>query len=129
MTGDEDSATLKLDENGEPFRHDTVYHESRTVLQQARMAKKMTQAQHTTNIRKSAINNEYESGKAIPNDTIVTATDLEKKFPFTRAVSISGKTNDGRTLTTTTTTVLTLGTSRVQSMRETVPQQPQFRFC
>ena len=63
------------------FRDDTVYHEFRTVLQPARMAKKMTQAQFTTNIRKSVINNEYEPGKTIPNDTTLTATDLGEEVP------------------------------------------------
>ena len=49
------------------------YHEFRTALQQAQL---------TTIIKKTAISNEYEFGNAIPNDTIVTATDLGKKFPF-----------------------------------------------
>ena len=71
------------------LRDGTVYHEFRTVLQPARMTKKMTQAQITTNNRKSVINNEHEPGKTIPNDTILTATDLEKKFRFTGAVSNS----------------------------------------
>ena len=116
MTGDEDSGTLKmLHENSETFMQDTMYHEFRTILQQVRMVKKMTQAQLTTNIRKSAINSEYVSGNAILNDTIFTATDLAK-FPLTWAANISGRINDGRKLTTTT--AMTLRTSRVQSKRE-----------
>ena len=71
----------------------------------------MTQAQFTTN-RKSVINNEHELGKTIPNDTILTATDLEKKFRFTGAVSNSGKIDDGRKLRTST--VMILRTPRVQ---------------
>ena len=71
----------KLDENNETFRHDTVSHESRTVVHQARMTKNMTQTQLTTTMREQrAITNEYESGKATPNDTILTAADLEKFF-------------------------------------------------
>jgi len=63
----------KLDENNETFRHETVSHEFRTALQQARMAKKMTQAQLATAIsEKGAIINEYESGKAIPNGAIIS---------------------------------------------------------
>ena len=34
----------------------------------------------TTTIRKSAIINEHVSGKAIPNGTLLTATDLENFF-------------------------------------------------
>ena len=59
-----------LDENNEIFKHDTV------CTTHARMAKKVTQAQLTTTIRKSAIIKEYDSGKAAPNATILTATDL-----------------------------------------------------
>ena len=49
----------------------------------ARMAKKVTQAQLTTTIRKSAIIIiiiEYDSGKATPDATFLTATDSEKFF-------------------------------------------------
>eukprot|EP00438_Fugacium_kawagutii_P001231 Skav223427 [mRNA] locus=scaffold350:447179:451129:+ [translate_table: standard] len=55
----------KLDENGETFRHATVSHEFKTALQQARLAKKMTQASLATAINeKASVINEYESGKA-----------------------------------------------------------------
>ena len=74
----------------------------------------MTQAQFTTNNRKSVINNEYESGKTITNDTIPTATDLEKKFQFPRSVSNSGKIDDGRKLTTSR--AMILRTRRMQSL-------------
>merc|ERR1712045_815726 len=55
----------KLDENSDTFRHATVSHEFKTALQQARLAKKLTQSQLATAI------NEYESGKAIPNGAII----------------------------------------------------------
>eukprot|EP00930_Biecheleria_cincta_P101901 TRINITY_DN93552_c0_g1_i1.p1 TRINITY_DN93552_c0_g1~~TRINITY_DN93552_c0_g1_i1.p1 ORF type:complete len:146 (-),score=27.55 TRINITY_DN93552_c0_g1_i1:68-505(-) len=62
----------KLDENGETFRHATVSHEFKQALQQARLAKKMTQAALATAIcEKGSVINEYESGKAIPNGAII----------------------------------------------------------
>ncbi|CAE7441018.1 MBF1B [Symbiodinium sp. CCMP2592] len=62
----------KLDENGETFRHATVSHEFKTALQQARIAKKMTQTALATAINeKGSVINEYESGKAIPNGAII----------------------------------------------------------
>ena len=48
-------------------------HEFRTAQQQV---KKMTQAR----AKGSAIINEYESDKTIPNEAILTATDVEKSF-------------------------------------------------
>merc|ERR1712072_721113 len=62
----------KLDENTETFRHDTVSHDFKMALQQARLAKKMTQAQLAQQINeKGTVINEYESGKAIPNGAII----------------------------------------------------------
>mmetsp|Transcript_5129 Transcript_5129/g.9603 ORF Transcript_5129/g.9603 Transcript_5129/m.9603 type:complete len:145 (+) Transcript_5129:102-536(+) len=62
----------KLDENTETFRHETVSHDFRLSLQQARLAKKMTQAALATAINeKGGVINEYESGKAIPNGAII----------------------------------------------------------
>merc|ERR1712039_51869 len=62
----------KLDENGETFRHATVSHDFKMALQQARLAKKMSQAQLATAINeKGTVINEYESGKAIPNGAII----------------------------------------------------------
>merc|ERR1712154_267491 len=62
----------KLDENSETFRHATVSHDFKMALQQARIAKKMTQAQLATAIaEKCSVINEYESGKAIPNGAII----------------------------------------------------------
>jgi len=62
----------KLDENAVTFRHATVSHEFKLALQQARLAKKMTQAQLATAINeKGSVINEYETGKAIPNGAII----------------------------------------------------------
>jgi len=62
----------KLDENTEAFRHATFSHEFTLALQQARLAKKMTQAQLATAINeKGSVINEYEAGKAIPNGAII----------------------------------------------------------
>ena len=95
-----------------------------TVLQPARLAKKMTQPQFTTNIRKSVINNEYEPGKTIPNDTILTATDLDKKFRFTKAVSNRGKFDDGKKLMTSTPMI-----SRTQKVQSLENQSTRKRWC
>jgi putative transcription factor len=63
---------VKLDENTETFRHDTVSHDFKMALQQARLAKKMSQAALATAINeKGSVINEYESGKAIPNGQII----------------------------------------------------------
>merc|ERR1712066_754825 len=62
----------KLDENQETFRHDTVSHDFKMALQQARLAKKMSQAALATAINeKGTVINEYESGRAIPNGAII----------------------------------------------------------
>ena len=66
------SNAKKLDEKTEAGRHETVSHDFKIALQQARMAKKMTQAQLATAINeKQSVINEYESGKAIPNGAII----------------------------------------------------------
>eukprot|EP00927_Polykrikos_kofoidii_P031133 TRINITY_DN2679_c0_g1_i1.p2 TRINITY_DN2679_c0_g1~~TRINITY_DN2679_c0_g1_i1.p2 ORF type:complete len:164 (-),score=23.61 TRINITY_DN2679_c0_g1_i1:77-508(-) len=62
----------KLDENTDTFKHDTVSHDFKMALQQARLAKKMTQKQLASSINeKDSVINEYESGKAIPNGPII----------------------------------------------------------
>merc|ERR1712050_23055 len=62
----------KLDENTATFRHDTVSHDFKMALQQARLAKKMSQAVLAQQINeKGTVINEYESGKAIPNGAII----------------------------------------------------------
>merc|ERR1711865_1123230 len=63
---------VKLDENTETFKHETVSHDFKMALQQARLAKKMSQAALATAINeKGTVINEYESGKAIPNGAII----------------------------------------------------------
>lgn len=62
----------KLDEHGENFKHETVSHDFKMALQQARLAKKMSQAALASAINeKQTVVNEYESGKAIPNGAIL----------------------------------------------------------
>lgn len=66
------ATAAKLDENGATFRHATVSHEFKQALQQARLAKKVTQAALATAINeKQTVINEYESGKAIPKGDII----------------------------------------------------------
>mmetsp|Transcript_26869 Transcript_26869/g.73903 ORF Transcript_26869/g.73903 Transcript_26869/m.73903 type:complete len:144 (-) Transcript_26869:229-660(-) len=62
----------KLDENPETFKHNTVSHDFKIALMQARNAKKMSQAALAAAINeKGSVINEYESGKAIPNGAII----------------------------------------------------------
>merc|ERR1712232_368254 len=62
----------KLDEHTETFKHDTVGNEFKKALMQARLAKKMSQAQLATAINeKPTVINEYEGGKAIPKGDII----------------------------------------------------------
>mmetsp|Transcript_104837 Transcript_104837/g.146148 ORF Transcript_104837/g.146148 Transcript_104837/m.146148 type:complete len:141 (-) Transcript_104837:41-463(-) len=66
------SNAKRLDENTDTFRHETVTHDFKIALQQARLAKKMTQAQLANSINeKQSVINDYESGKAIPNGAII----------------------------------------------------------
>merc|ERR1711918_266715 len=62
----------KLDENTDTFRHETVSHDFKIALQQARLARKMSQAELAQQINeKGSVINEYEGGKAIPNGAII----------------------------------------------------------
>ena len=62
----------KLDEHAETFRHQTVSHDFKLALQQARLAKQWTQAQLAASINeKASVVNDYESGRAIPNGVVV----------------------------------------------------------
>merc|ERR1712061_224999 len=62
----------KLDENTETFRHATVSHDFKMALQQARLAKKMSQAALATAVNeKGSVINDYEAGKTIPNGAII----------------------------------------------------------
>mmetsp|Transcript_30631 Transcript_30631/g.46246 ORF Transcript_30631/g.46246 Transcript_30631/m.46246 type:complete len:150 (-) Transcript_30631:245-694(-) len=66
------SSARKLEEQTEAFKHDTVSHDFKMALQQARLAKKLTQAQLAAQVNeRSAVINDYESGKAIPNGAII----------------------------------------------------------
>lgn len=61
----------KLENETEVFEHEKVSTELKKQIQQARLAKKLTQAQLGQLINeKPQIINEYESGKAIPNPQV-----------------------------------------------------------
>ncbi|RWR86469.1 Helix-turn-helix type 3 [Cinnamomum micranthum f. kanehirae] len=65
--------TRKLDDETENLAHDRVPTELRKNIQQARMDKKLTQSQLGQLINeKPQVIQEYESGKAIPNQQIIT---------------------------------------------------------
>merc|ERR1712187_176147 len=69
----------KLDQHEETFKHDTVSHDFKMALQQARLAKKISQATLAQAINeKGSVVNDYESGKAIPNGAIIQK--LNKSF-------------------------------------------------
>lgn len=62
----------KLDEHAETFRHQAVSHDFKLALQQARLAKKWTQAELAAAVNeKASVVNEYESGRAIPHGAVV----------------------------------------------------------
>ncbi|CAI8048872.1 Endothelial differentiation-related factor 1 [Geodia barretti] len=64
--------TAKLDRETEQLRHDTVTLSLSRALQQARVAKTWSQKDLATRINeKPQVVNEYESGKAIPNQQII----------------------------------------------------------
>ncbi|GAB4813209.1 hypothetical protein N2152v2_000255 [Parachlorella kessleri] len=63
----------KLEQETEVFEHEHVSTELKKQIQQARIAKKLTQAQLAQLINeKPQIINEYENGKAIPNPQILS---------------------------------------------------------
>jgi len=65
--------TAKLDRETEELRHETVSLDLTKVIQQARQAKGWSQKEFATKINeKPQVVNEYESGKAIPNNQILT---------------------------------------------------------
>ena len=65
--------TKKLDEDTENVAHDRVPTELKKAIMQARMEKKLTQAQLAQMINeKPRVIQEYESGKAIPNQQIMS---------------------------------------------------------
>nr|ACU45076.1 multiprotein bridging factor type 1 [Pfiesteria piscicida] len=69
----EPSAARKLEEQTEAFRHATVSHDFKMALQQARLAKGLSQSQLASQVNERAsVINEYEGGKAIPGGSIVS---------------------------------------------------------
>ncbi|KAK6132479.1 hypothetical protein DH2020_033702 [Rehmannia glutinosa] len=65
--------TRKLDEDTENLAHEKVPTELKKAIMQARMDKKLTQAQLAQMINeKPQVIQEYESGKAIPNQQIIS---------------------------------------------------------
>uniref|UniRef100_A0A5B7C0M7 Putative multiprotein-bridging factor 1a-like n=1 Tax=Davidia involucrata TaxID=16924 RepID=A0A5B7C0M7_DAVIN len=65
--------TRKLDEDTENLVHEKVPTELKKSIMQGRMDKKLTQAQLAQMINeKPQVIQEYESGKAIPNQQIIT---------------------------------------------------------
>ncbi|KAI8010587.1 hypothetical protein ACSBR2_011609 [Camellia fascicularis] len=65
--------TRKLDEETENLTHDRVPTELKKAIMQARMDKKLTQSQLAQLINeKPQVIQEYESGKAIPNQQIIS---------------------------------------------------------
>jgi len=64
--------SAKLEAETENFRHERVSHDFARALQQARVAKKLTQAQLAQLINeKPSVINDYESGRAIPIGAII----------------------------------------------------------
>ncbi|KAL2523521.1 Multiprotein-bridging factor 1b [Abeliophyllum distichum] len=78
--------TRKLDEDSENLAHEKVPSELKKSIMQARLDKKLTQAQLAQMINeKPQIIQEYESGKAIPNQQIIS------KLERTLGVKLRGK--------------------------------------
>ncbi|XP_054169033.1 endothelial differentiation-related factor 1 homolog [Oppia nitens] len=64
--------TAKLDRETEELHHDTIGQEVCRIIQQWRQQKGMTQKDLATKIcEKPQVVNEYESGKAIPNQQVL----------------------------------------------------------
>ncbi|ESO07948.1 hypothetical protein HELRODRAFT_110237 [Helobdella robusta] len=67
-----DKNTAKLDRETEELHHETVGLDVGRLIQQGRQAKNLTQKDLATKINeKPQIVNEYENGKAIPNQVIL----------------------------------------------------------
>ena len=70
------SQLRKLEESTEEFKHQTVDKELSKAINQARLAKKMTQKDLATAINeRPQIIQEYEAGKAIPSPQILSKLD------------------------------------------------------
>ena len=66
----------RLEESNEEFKHNTVDRSLSQAIQQARLAKKLTQKDLATAINeKPQIIQQYESGQAIPNPQILLKLD------------------------------------------------------
>eukprot|EP01038_Epipyxis_sp_PR26KG_P006005 gene6005-8269_t len=66
----------KLEDSTEEFKHETINRNLAQSIAQARLAKKMTQAQLATAINeRPQIIQQYESGQAIPNPQILNKLD------------------------------------------------------
>jgi putative transcription factor len=66
----------KLEDSSEDFKHNTVNRSLSQAIAQARLAKKLTQAQLATAINeRPQIIQQYESGQAIPNPQILNKLD------------------------------------------------------
>lgn len=64
--------TAKLDRETEELHHDTIGLDVGRIIQQVRNEKKMTQKDLATKINeKQQVINEYESGRAIPNQNVL----------------------------------------------------------
>lgn len=71
-TGDKSARKLDAATGADGFKHDKVSKTFARALQQARLAKKMSQKDLATKINeKPAVVSRYESGKALPNPQIV----------------------------------------------------------
>ena len=65
--------TAKLDRETEELHHDTLGLDVGRIIQQARNEKKLTQKELATRINeKQQVINEYEAGKAIPNQQVLS---------------------------------------------------------
>ncbi|EFN51089.1 hypothetical protein CHLNCDRAFT_28362 [Chlorella variabilis] len=88
-------SAAKLENDTETFEHDRVSSELKKQIQQARLAKKLTQAQARGGgglaqmiNEKPQLINEYESGKAIPNPQILSK--------MSRVLGVTLKKNPGK---------------------------------
>lgn len=82
-------AAHKLENETEVFEHERVSSELKKQIQQARLAKKLTQAQLAQLVNeKPQVINEYETGKAIPNPQILGK--------LSRALGVQLKKNPGK---------------------------------
>jgi putative transcription factor len=66
----------KLENSSDEFKHETVNRNLSQAIQQARLARKLTQKQLATAINEKAqVIQQYESGQAIPNPQVLLKLD------------------------------------------------------